>query len=108
MTVKIMIDRQFKQALSAENLGALNDLRAGAVNNPGYIGGETLVEVEDGKKITVVSMWSSINDWETWKNSPEREKLEKRISLYIEGPPKIRVFKLGADAFRELFPKRSK
>ena len=102
MTVKIIIDRQFKEAPKAEDIRILNDLRIRDMGHPGYISGETLVELEDNKKIMGLSVWAGIDDWETWRNSRERGKLEAELSHHLEGLPKIRVFMLGADSLREL------
>ncbi len=102
MTVKIMIDRQFKEALKAEDLRVLNDLRIRAMGNVGYIGGETLVDLEDNRKIMVMSVWSSLEDWQTWMNSRERKKFETKLLPRLERSTPIRTFKLGADSFREL------
>ena len=102
MTVKIMINRQFKEPLKAEDIRVLNDLRIRAMGNVGYISGETLVELDDNRKIMVLSVWSSLEDWQTWMNSRERGSLEEKLSRRLEGSPQMRTFKLGADSFREL------
>jgi heme-degrading monooxygenase HmoA len=96
MTVKIIIDRQFKEAHRAADIRIFNDLRIGAMGQNGYISGETLVDVEDNKKIVVISVWKSIEDWETWRDSGERKKLEAELSPYLGEPAKIRAFMLGA------------
>ena len=68
----------------------------------GYISSETLVDVEDNKKIVVMSVWTSIDDWETWRDSGERKKLEAELSPYLEEPANIRAFMLGADSLRKI------
>jgi len=102
MTVKIIIDRQLKEPPNAEDIRILNDLRIRAMGQTGYISGETLVDVDDNKKIVVLSVWSSMEDWMDWKNSKEREKLEAALSAHLVEPAKIRVFMLGADCLREM------
>lgn len=102
MTVKILIDRQFKEAHKANDIRILNDLRIRAMGQTGYISGETLVDAEDNKKLVVMSVWNSIEDWETWKNSAERRTLETELSSCLEEPAKDRVFMLGADSLRKI------
>ena len=102
MTVKIIIDRKFKEAPQAEDIRTLNDLRIRAMGQEGYIGGETLVETDDYRKVVVLSVWSSIDDWEIWINSRERQKLESKLAPQLEQPPNIRSFMLGADSLREI------
>ncbi len=102
MTIKIIIDRQFKEAPRAEDIRIFNDLRIRAMGQEGYISGETLVEVEDNKKIVVLSVWANLEAWEIWRDSQERDKLEASLSPHLAEPAKIRVFKLGADSLREI------
>jgi len=102
MTVKIMIDRQFKEGPKADDIRILNDLRIRAMGQNGYISGETLVDVEDNKKIVVMSVWTSLEDWEIWKESGERKKYDTELSSYLEEPTKVRAFMLGADSLRKI------
>ena len=104
MTIKIIIERQFKEAPKAEDIRVLNDLRIRAMGQEGYISGETLVDVEDHAKTVVLSVWSDLEDWEIWRNSKERKMLEDKLSQNLE-EEKIRVFRLGADSLRELLTK---
>lgn len=102
MTVKIIIDRKFKEAPKAEDIRILNDLRIRAMGHPGYISGETLVEVEDNKNLVVLSSWTNLDGWQTWRDARERRELEAKLSAHLEGDAKIRVFMLGADCLREV------
>ena len=102
MTVKIIIDRRFKETPSADEIRIFNDLRIQAMGQNGYISGETLVDLEDNKKLVVLSVWKSAGDWEAWRDCLEREKLEAELASHLEEPAKIRVFGLGADSLREI------
>ena len=102
MTVKIIIDRQFKEAPRADDIRILNDLRIRAMGQTGYISGETLVDVEDNKKLVVMSVWTNIEDWETWRDSGERKRLEADLSSFLEEPASVRAFMLGADSLRKI------
>ena len=102
MTVKIIIDRQFKEAPKADDIRILNDLRIRAMGQTGYISGETLVDVEDNKKLVVMSVWANLEDWETWRDSGERKRLETELSSFLEEPTNVRAFMLGADSLRKI------
>lgn len=102
MAIKIIIDRHFKEGPSADDIRIFNDLRIRAMGQNGYISGETLVDAEDNKKIVVLSVWSSMDNWETWRDSRERETLENRLTPRLEEPAKIRVFMMGADSLRKI------
>ncbi len=105
MSVKIMIERTFKADFSPEDLVHLNDLRIAAMRQKGYISGETLVNLENKTEVVVLSVWSSLDDWEAWTSSQERAKLENGLAPLLQEPTKIRPFMLGADAIKEAFEK---
>jgi heme-degrading monooxygenase HmoA len=103
MSVKIFIERQFKEGFSAELLPLLNKIRVKAMEQNGYIRGETLVNLENRKEVLVIPVWSSLDNWKAWLNSQERGELENELSTHMEVPPKIRPFMLGADAIKQVF-----
>ena len=57
MSVKVLIQRRFREAPTAEDIMAINDFRIGAMAQPGYIGGETLAAMEDPREVAVISTW---------------------------------------------------
>jgi len=103
MSVKIFIKRKFKERFSAEILPLLNKIRIKAMEQQGYISGETLVNLENSQEVVVISVWSSLDNWKTWLNSQERGELENELNTHMEVPPKITAFMLGADAIKEAF-----
>ena len=105
MTVKIIIERKFKEDPLPDDLRAINELRMKAMQQKGYVSGETLLDLEDERTVVVLSVWSSLDDWKTWLNSQERCKLESELTPHIEEPVKIRPFMLGADGISKVFAK---
>lgn len=93
--IRVMIDRKVK---AGEDLSAmLVELRVAAITRfPGYIGGETLVNVEDRTNIVVLSTWRSIEDWERWSNSETRVNLYKRIEPLLQEKPSVEIFEVMA------------
>lgn len=105
MSVKILIERKFKEGVGSGTLKTINALRIGALKKNGYIGGETLVRHADQRDVLVISQWGSMDDWQAWKLSPEREKLEKQLSADLEGPTQISEFMSGTEALKAIFKK---
>lgn len=105
MSVKIIIERRFKEPLVQENLRAIEALRIPAMRQKGYVSGETLVNFEDRREVVVLSTWSDFDAFNTWSNSEGRAKLEKELTPHLEGPAKISSFMLGADAIDQMFEK---
>jgi heme-degrading monooxygenase HmoA len=93
--IRVIIDRHAK---AGEDLSALLvELRVAAITHyPGYIGGETLVNTEDGSNIVVISTWRSIEDWERWAKSETRTKLYQHIKPMLQEKPKVRIFRIMA------------
>jgi len=105
MTIKIMIERKFKENPKIEDIRIINDLRIKAMTQKGYVSGETLIETKDNRTMLVLSVWATLDDWEKWVDAPDRNKLEKKLSMRLAKPPQIRSFLLGADCFRDILTK---
>ena len=103
MTVKILLERKFKKEPSVAEIKIINELRIGAMQQNGYVSGETLVDVNDHKRIVVISVWANTSAWETWKNSNERRQCEADLDKSLKQHPIIRSFMLGADYLGGVF-----
>ncbi len=102
MTIKVIIERKFKEAPIPENFQVINKLRRVAIHQKGYVTGETLVNFEDNY-VVILSVWASLEDWKTWLFSPRRAELENELTPYLKEPLKTRQFITGADYIREAF-----
>ena len=105
MSIKIIIERKFKETPTLEILQVLDEIRIIALRNRGYIGGETIVNVDDDREILVISSWSSVDDWKTWYDTKEWKELEKDLAPHLDGSVKIRIFMPGADYEKKLSAK---
>lgn len=92
MTVTVLIRRSAKNERDNSLLSLLISLRAKAVEQPGYISGETLFSLTDRGSTVVLSRWQSRNDWKTWESSAARRKLVESIDRLLESPPAVEVF----------------
>ncbi|MDY6903047.1 MAG: antibiotic biosynthesis monooxygenase family protein [Thermodesulfobacteriota bacterium] len=82
MVAKIIIKRRFKPDCTMEVLNLLNDLRAAAMSQPGYISGETLIGYEDPRRLTVIGTWQNMESWHHWKESDKRKEFDAMLMLY--------------------------
>lgn len=103
MTIKILLERKFKEDPSLEEIKTINELRIGAMQRKGYISGETLVDIADHRRIVVISVWANKTEWEEWVSSDERRKLEVNLDKNLKQSPIIRSFMLGADYLGGIF-----
>ena len=95
MLAKILIKRQFKPGKTREIVNLLNDLRSVAMKHPGYISGLTLMEPENPNIMLVIGTWQTLEDWQRWKENPERRKLEAMLEIYQDGSTLYEEYVVG-------------
>ncbi len=105
MTVKVMLERDFKETPKTEDICIINELRIKAMAQEGYVSGETLINTEDNRKMVVLSVWASADEWKRWADSRERRELEAKLSPRLERLTRIKSYMLAADCLREILTK---
>jgi len=83
MAVKIIIKRVTPEDKIIDLMKLLKKLRIVAVNQPGYISGETLKSYENPGEYLVISTWQSLDDWKNWVQSKERAEIQGKIDHLI-------------------------
>jgi heme-degrading monooxygenase HmoA len=80
MAIEVFIKRNVKQGDHAKKLVPLIlQMRALALHQPGYISGRTLSDIEHPGDCLVISRWETVDDWNRWKQSKERARVESKI-----------------------------
>ena len=83
MAVKVFI----KRAVPEHKLEALKPLlrtvRNLAMNQPGYISGETYKRLDRPGESLVISTWQSMDDWRKWLLSEERAEAQEKIDFLL-------------------------
>ena len=95
MIAKIIIKRRFVKENTPQILSLLNKIRSIAMNQPGYISGETLMQNEFPENMAVIATWQSMKDWMVWKNSDERKTYEAMLEIYQTRPTQYEEYYLG-------------
>ncbi|AEB10292.1 antibiotic biosynthesis monooxygenase family protein [Desulfobacca acetoxidans] len=90
--IKVIMERTIKGRNVSEIVRLLRMLRVKAMQQPGYISGETLHAIDDPNSYLVISTWENLKDWEAWFNNPERQKLQAELDKYLEVPTNMRIF----------------
>ena len=96
MNAKILIKRKFKKGKEKEILALLRELRSGALNQPGYISGETLTSTENPRTMMVIGTWHDMENWYNWKRNSTRQTLEQMLETYQVESTEYQEFKVGA------------
>ena len=97
MAVKILIKRLIKEEYVKDCHRLLINARNGAMKQKGYISSETWCSIDLPNLITVSSMWQTIDDWEAWKGSEERNANEAKFKEIIAADPVYESYHLGLE-----------
>mgnify|MGYP001826143493 FL=1 len=83
MAVHVVIKRKFRKNRPEKILPLLKELNVRAQNQPGYISTNTLQSTEDLGDYLVMSVWESIEDWNSWFLNPERKEIQDQVDSLI-------------------------
>ena len=95
MTVKIIIKRRMQNIKSEQLTPFLKKLRNLAMNQPGYITGETLKGIDPPGKTLVISTWESTEAWQQWLANPERVAIQAQIDALMGEPTTYEIYSPG-------------
>ncbi len=90
--IKILLERKVEKKKLDALVAKLNDLRALALRQPGYIAGETFFKEEDPVDVLVISTWLSEDYWEAWTNSEKAIEINDSINSLIIGEAEINTY----------------
>jgi heme-degrading monooxygenase HmoA len=79
MAVKIIIKRIVPKNKAEALKPLLQKLRNLAMQQPGYISGETFKRIDRPGESLVVSTWQSMDNWREWVLSDERQGTQAKI-----------------------------
>lgn len=96
MLAKIIIKRKFTREGAKDVLPLLTKMRSRAMNQPGYVSGETLTDFTNQQSVAVIATWESMEDWLNWKENPERKNIEAMLEVFQLGPTVYEEYILGA------------
>lgn len=99
MSIRVLMTRKMPRLfggmeadLLPQLVPMLNELRAMAFQQPGYISGETMRNVADPYEYLVISTWKSIEDWQRWFENNKRADLEGKVDAVIGTATEYKVY----------------
>lgn len=90
--VKIHIKRQVPPEKLEGLRRLINQLRALAMGQPGYITGETLIRVDKPGESLVVAKWQSTDYWKQWLQSAERAQIQAKIDELLGEETRYEIY----------------
>jgi heme-degrading monooxygenase HmoA len=92
MAVKVLIKRKIPQETLKDAISLFKELRNLALNQPGYISGETLRKLGKPEEVLVISVWQSSDDWEKWAATRERNEVQSKLDALLGGKTEYEIF----------------
>jgi heme-degrading monooxygenase HmoA len=92
MAVKIIIKRRVPESMATQLRPLLIKLRNLAMNQPGYITGETLKRIDRPGQNLVISTWNSMESWRQWAVNSEREAVQAQIDALLGQPTEYEIY----------------
>ncbi len=80
MVAQVSVEREVREDKGKECFVHIRQLRSVAMEQNGYISGETLVCAEQTNTVLVISKWASLKHWNEWKNNASRRQIDYQLS----------------------------
>jgi quinol monooxygenase YgiN len=85
--IRVLVYQRAKTEKHIEPLmDALRELRNEAMKQPGYITGETLVDIKDPSNVLVISTWHTAEQYDAWNKTEPRIKMGHKVDQFIAEP----------------------
>ena len=95
MAVKALIRRIVPRNKAKDMIPLFRQMRVLAVNQKGYISGETLRNLDDPEEFLVISTWNSADEWKNWLGNNERKDIQEKMDLLLGGETEYKIFHYG-------------
>jgi heme-degrading monooxygenase HmoA len=95
MAVKVLIKRNVPESKAREIIPLFRRMRALAMNQEGYISGETLRNMDEPEEFIVISNWQASDDWDRWLKSAERQEIQGQIDALLGGHTHYALYHYG-------------
>ena len=92
MAVKVLIKRRVSPDKARDMIPLFKQMRVQANDQPGYISGETLRNLDKPDEFLVISTWDSSDDWKNWLQSSERKEVQGKIDDLLGGKTEHEIF----------------
>jgi heme-degrading monooxygenase HmoA len=95
MAIKVIITRTVTSGKEEDLLPLLRQLRSKAMEQKGYISGETLKGISDPDEFLVISTWANLEDWRAWDSNPARREIQDKIDDMLEKKTVAKAYYYG-------------
>jgi heme-degrading monooxygenase HmoA len=95
MAVRILIKRTVPSGKAKDLIPLFRQMRTLAMEQPGYISGETLRRLDHPDQFLIISTWKSSGDWEAWEKTRQRQEIQDKIDALLGGETHYEIYHYG-------------
>jgi heme-degrading monooxygenase HmoA len=89
--IKVIIERKIAADMDSTYESAIKNTLRAILEAPGYISGANYRDANDDKHRVIITNWVSLEAWQQWKSSTERQNVIAAIQPILEDQEKITV-----------------
>ena len=81
--IRVIIEREVAEGLEQYYESAIANLLGVMASAPGYVSGESSVEIHQPNRYVVITRWANEAAWNRWCGSSERQKMLDAIRPFL-------------------------
>ena len=83
MVIRVIIEREIAQGLEQYYEQTMKGLFDELASAPGYLSGESLVDIRHSNRYVVITRWTDETAWNRWYQSSERQEVLNVIRPFL-------------------------
>jgi heme-degrading monooxygenase HmoA len=91
--IRVIIEREVAEGLEQYYESAIANLLGVMASAPGYVSGESSVEIHQPNRYVVITRWTNEAAWNRWYQSSERQELLDAIRPFLLNEEKFTLLK---------------
>jgi len=91
--IRVIIEREVAEGLERYYEEAVAKLLGVIMAAPGYLSGESLVEIHRPNHYVVITRWRNEDAWNRWYRSAERQEMLSAIRPFLQNDEKFTLLK---------------
>ncbi|MBY4677819.1 antibiotic biosynthesis monooxygenase family protein [Marinobacterium arenosum] len=89
--IRVLIERHIADGLAEHYEKTARETLQKAMQAHGFITGEALHNTEDPNHRVVLATYRTIQDWQRWARSPERQEMLDQLMPMLESEEKVTI-----------------
>ncbi len=91
--IRVIIEREIAEGLEQFYEQAITGLLNELAISPGYVSGESLVDIRHPNRYVVITRWNSEESWNRWFHSSKRQQMLAEIRPFLLSDEKFTLLR---------------